>query len=98
MGRRGYYRDPGTPAKPNPSMPGIHIPIAFNIDKDNADGQPIGVTARQEESKARRMYLKVDDFETMCTQRDVKVATERRQAAWNQCRTQRLVERERKKP
>ena len=44
-------------------MPGIHAPIAVNISKDNADGHPIEVTVRQEESKARRMYLKVEDFE-----------------------------------
>ena len=74
------------------------MPIAVHIGKDNADGQPIEVTVRQEESKARRMYLKVKISNYMGAQRDVKVATERRQAAWNQGRTQRLVEREWKKP
>ena len=53
----------GTPATPNPSMPGISVPIAVNIDKENADGEPMHFNVRQEETKARRMHLKVEDFE-----------------------------------
>ena len=53
----------GTPAKPNPSMPGISVPIAVNIDKENADGEPMHFTVRQEETKAMRMHLKLEDFE-----------------------------------
>ena len=52
----------GTPARPG-ILPGIHILISINIDQDNADGHPIEVTARQEEKRARRVYLKAEDFE-----------------------------------
>ena len=53
----------GTPARPG-ILPGSHIPIAINIDQDNIDGAPVETTQRQEEKKARRVYLKAADFET----------------------------------
>ena len=53
----------GTPARPG-ILPGTHIPIAINIDQDNIDGAPVETTQRQEEKKARRVYLKATDFET----------------------------------
>ena len=37
----------GTPARPSTVLPGIHIPIAINIDAGNAEGIPVGVTTRQ---------------------------------------------------
>ena len=53
----------GTPAQPNPTAPGLHIPIAINIDQgDNIGGAPLETTRRQEEQKARRVYLKQTDF------------------------------------
>ena len=52
----------GTPTRPG-ILPGIHIPISINIGQDNADGHLIEVTARQEEKRARRVYLKAEDFE-----------------------------------
>ena len=42
----------GTPARPSTTMPGLHIPIAINIEQDNVDGAPVGTTQRQEEKKA----------------------------------------------
>ena len=33
------------------------------IDADNADGVPVEVTKRQEEKRARREYLKAEDFD-----------------------------------
>ena len=54
----------GTPAKPNPNMPGISVPIAVNTDKETADGEPMHFIGRQEEKKPRRMYFKAEDFET----------------------------------
>ena len=52
----------GAPARPG-ILPGIHIPIAINIDQDNAGGVPAEVTTRQEEKRARSVYLKAEDFE-----------------------------------
>merc|ERR1712086_308521 len=54
----------GTPARPSTAMPGLHIPISINIEQDNIDGAPVETTQRQEEKKARRVYLKATDFET----------------------------------
>jgi len=54
----------GTPARPSTTMPGLHIPISINIEQDNIDGAPVETTQRQEEKKARRVYLKATDFET----------------------------------
>ena len=55
----------GTPAQPSTAAPGQHIPIPINIDQeDNIDGAPVETTQRQEEKKARRVYLKATDFET----------------------------------
>jgi len=53
----------GTPARPSTVLPGIHIPIAINIDASNSEGIPAEVTTRQEETRARRVYLKAEDFE-----------------------------------
>ena len=54
----------GTPAQPNPTAPGLHIPIAINIDQGgNISGAPVETAQRQEEQKARRVYLKQTDFE-----------------------------------
>jgi hypothetical protein len=53
----------GSPAQPNPMMPGIAIPIAVNIEKENEDGEPVVVEMRRDEIKARRVYLKAEDFQ-----------------------------------
>ena len=45
-------------------MPGLHIPVSINIEQDNIDGAPVETIRRQEEKKARRVYLKATDFET----------------------------------
>ena len=43
----------GTPAQPNPTAPGLHIPIAINIDQgDNSSGAPVETAQRQEEQKS----------------------------------------------
>ena len=38
----------GTPARPNPNMPGIAIPIAVNIENENELGEPALVEMRRE--------------------------------------------------
>ena len=54
----------GTPAQPNPTAPGLHIPIAINIDQGgNSSGAPVETAQRKEEQTARRVYLKQTDFE-----------------------------------
>ena len=53
----------GAPARPSTILPGIHIPIAINIDAGNSEGIPAEVTTKQEETRARRVYLKAEDFE-----------------------------------
>ena len=54
----------GTPAQPSTAAPGQHIPIPIHIDQGgNIDGAPVATTQRQEEKRARRVYLKQSDFE-----------------------------------
>jgi len=53
----------GALARPSALLPGLHIPIAINIDASNAEGIPAEVATRQEEKRARRVYLKAEDFE-----------------------------------
>ena len=52
----------GTPAQPNPTAPGLHIPIAINIDQGDG-GAPVETQQRKVEQTARRVYLKQQDFE-----------------------------------
>ena len=61
----GERRDPdaitemqGTPARPG-ILPGIHIPIAINIDANNSEGIPAEVTTRQEENGPGEYILKL---------------------------------------
>merc|ERR1712086_1239308 len=54
----------GTPSRPSTAMPGLHIPIAINIEEGNSAGAPVETTQRQEEKKARRVHLKATDFDT----------------------------------
>ena len=53
----------GTPSRPSTAMPGLHIPIAINIEEGNLAGAPVETIQRLEETKARRVYLKAADFE-----------------------------------
>ena len=54
----------GAPSRPSTAMPGLHIPIAVNIEEGASAGAPVETTQRQEEKKARRLYLKAADFDT----------------------------------
>ena len=53
----------GAPSRPSIAMPGLHIPIATNIEEGNLAGAPVETTQRQEEKKARRVYLKAAGFD-----------------------------------
>ena len=53
----------GTPSQPNPSMPGINIPIMINIDPVDARAEAEEVREPRDETRARRTYLKPQDFE-----------------------------------
>ena len=52
-----------TPSRPSTAMPGLHIPIAINIEEGKLAGAPVETTQRQEEKKARRVYLKATGFD-----------------------------------
>ena len=52
-----------TLSRPSTAMPGLHIPIAINIDVGNAGGVPVETAQGQEKRKARRVYLKASDFD-----------------------------------
>ena len=52
----------GTPARPNPSMPGTDIPVHIHIPVEAVPGEP--PPQRQEQEQTRRTYLKKEDFET----------------------------------
>ena len=57
------YRDARYTSQPSTAAPGLHIPISINIDQgDDIDGAPVETTQRQEEKRARRVYLKQSDF------------------------------------
>ncbi len=53
----------GTPARPDPNMPGIDIPIAIKVTMDfpNAVAEP--TVPQRSEDQSRRAYLKKKDFE-----------------------------------
>jgi hypothetical protein len=53
----------GTPSQPNPLKPGLSVPIAVNVENENAEAELDELAGRREEMNARRTYPKARDFE-----------------------------------
>lgn len=53
----------GTPARPNPNMPGHDVPILISIPAGDGQAQPEETRTPRTETEPRRTYLKARDFE-----------------------------------
>ena len=54
----------GTPPRPDPSKPGLHIPVKVRIKPDVPFNMPEMRPARQEEAP-RKLYVRKEDFKKM---------------------------------
>ena len=53
----------GTPARPNPQMPGNDVPVQIHVPIDLGEAMPEGPPPARNEEAGRRTYLKAKDFE-----------------------------------
>ena len=79
----------GTPAKPNPQMPGHDIPVHIHVQFDADQSLPGEPAPARVETESRRTYLKARDFQKHGWTEGCKGAEGSRQEVWHPGHTQR---------